>query len=65
MRADQADELVAGVDRHYKVSRALGASPLVAAGEDGPPDRPLRLVGTALYLVRLNGTSVSARILGN
>ena len=33
------------------VSR-LGASPLVAAGADGPDDRPLRLVGSALYLDR-------------
>jgi exodeoxyribonuclease V alpha subunit len=31
---------------------ALAASPLVAVGEDGPPDRPLRLVGSALYLDR-------------
>ena len=30
----------------------LAASPLVAAGEEGPVDRPLRLVGTALYLDR-------------
>ena len=30
----------------------LATSPLVAAGEDGPDDRPLRLVGTALYLDR-------------
>ncbi len=31
---------------------ALTASPLVAVGEDGPPDRPLRLLGSALYLDR-------------
>jgi exodeoxyribonuclease V alpha subunit len=30
----------------------IGASPLVAVGEDGPVQRPLRLVGTALYLDR-------------
>jgi exodeoxyribonuclease V alpha subunit len=30
----------------------LAASPLVAAGEDGAGDRPLRLVGTTLYLDR-------------
>jgi exodeoxyribonuclease V alpha subunit len=32
--------------------RRLAASPLVAVGEDGPADRPLRLTGTALYLDR-------------
>ena len=31
---------------------ALGASPLVAVGEDDAAGRPLRLVGTALYLDR-------------
>ena len=31
---------------------SLAASPLVAAGEDGGDDRPLRLVGTTLYLDR-------------
>jgi len=31
---------------------ALAASPLVAVGADGPDDRPLRLVGQALYLDR-------------
>ncbi|MBI2703682.1 MAG: exodeoxyribonuclease V subunit alpha [Actinobacteria bacterium] len=31
---------------------AVGASPLVAVGEDAPPDRPLRLVGSRLYLDR-------------
>jgi exodeoxyribonuclease V alpha subunit len=31
---------------------ALASSPLVAAGEDGGEDRPLRLVGTMLYLDR-------------
>ncbi|HVM15553.1 MAG TPA: exodeoxyribonuclease V subunit alpha [Egibacteraceae bacterium] len=31
---------------------ALTASPLVALGADGPADRPLRLVGTRLYLDR-------------
>ena len=31
---------------------ALAASPLVVVGEDGPPDRPLRLLGSALYLDR-------------
>lgn len=31
---------------------ALAASPLVAVGEDGPPDRPLRLLDSALYLDR-------------
>ncbi len=31
---------------------ALAASPLVASGIDGPPDRPLRLAGTRLYLDR-------------
>ena len=30
----------------------LSASPLVSVGPDGPVDRPLRLVGTALYLDR-------------
>jgi exodeoxyribonuclease V alpha subunit len=30
----------------------LTRSPLVALGEDGPDDRPLRLVGTGLYLDR-------------
>jgi exodeoxyribonuclease V alpha subunit len=30
----------------------LASSPLVAAGEDGGDDRPLRLVGTTLYLDR-------------
>ncbi|HET6809936.1 MAG TPA: exodeoxyribonuclease V subunit alpha [Acidimicrobiales bacterium] len=30
----------------------VAASPLVSAGPDGPDDRPLRLVGTALYLAR-------------
>ena len=30
----------------------LAASPLVSVGPDGPVDRPLRLVGTALYLDR-------------
>ena len=30
----------------------LASSPLVAAGEDGGEDRPLRLVGTTLYLDR-------------
>ena len=30
----------------------LASSPLVAAGEDGEEDRPLRLVGTTLYLDR-------------
>ena len=30
----------------------LASSPLVAVGEDGPQDRPLRLVGTDLYLDR-------------
>lgn len=30
----------------------LAVSPLVAAGTDGPTDRPLRLVGTRLYLDR-------------
>ena len=30
----------------------LVASPLVAVGEEGPDDRPLRLIGTALYLDR-------------
>ncbi|HZT64693.1 MAG TPA: exodeoxyribonuclease V subunit alpha [Acidimicrobiales bacterium] len=30
----------------------LAASPLVSVGEDGPDDRPLRLVGTTLYLDR-------------
>jgi exodeoxyribonuclease V alpha subunit len=32
--------------------RRLAASPLVAVGEDGPDDRPLRLIGAALYLDR-------------
>ena len=31
---------------------AVAASPLVSAGEDGPDDRPLRLVGSWLYLDR-------------
>ena len=31
---------------------AVAASPLVAAGEDGPDDRPLRLIGSWLYLDR-------------
>lgn len=31
---------------------ALAASPLVAVGSDGAPDRPLRLVGDRLYLQR-------------
>ena len=31
---------------------ALSASPLVAVGDDGPADRPLRLDGTRLYLDR-------------
>jgi exodeoxyribonuclease V alpha subunit len=31
---------------------AVARSPLVAVGEDGGPDRPLRLVGSALYLDR-------------
>lgn len=31
---------------------ALSASGLVAVGPDGPPDRPLRLIGSALYLDR-------------
>ncbi|HVW31944.1 MAG TPA: exodeoxyribonuclease V subunit alpha [Acidimicrobiia bacterium] len=31
---------------------AVGASPLVAGGEDGPADRPLRLIGSWLYLDR-------------
>ncbi|MEP7091258.1 MAG: exodeoxyribonuclease V subunit alpha [Nocardioidaceae bacterium] len=31
---------------------ALAASPLVAVGSDGDPDRPLRLVGSTLYLDR-------------
>jgi exodeoxyribonuclease V alpha subunit len=31
---------------------AVAASPLVVAGEDGPGDRPLRLVGSWLYLDR-------------
>jgi exodeoxyribonuclease V alpha subunit len=30
----------------------LAASPLVAVGDDGPGDRPLRLIGTLLYLDR-------------
>jgi exodeoxyribonuclease V alpha subunit len=30
----------------------LAVSPLVAVGEDGPRDRPLRLIGAALYLDR-------------
>ena len=30
----------------------LAASPLVAVGDDGPADRPLRLIGTRLYLDR-------------
>jgi exodeoxyribonuclease V alpha subunit len=30
----------------------VAASPLVAAGEDGDPDRPLRLLGSRLYLDR-------------
>ena len=30
----------------------VAASPLVSAGRDGPDDRPLRLVGTTLYLDR-------------
>lgn len=30
----------------------LEVSPLVAVGPDGPPDRPLRLIGSALYLDR-------------
>jgi exodeoxyribonuclease V alpha subunit len=30
----------------------LGCSPLVSVGEDGPGDRPLRLVGSSLYLDR-------------
>lgn len=30
----------------------VAANPLVAVGEDGPVDRPLRLVGTRLYLDR-------------
>ncbi|MGI8683766.1 MAG: exodeoxyribonuclease V subunit alpha [Acidimicrobiales bacterium] len=33
-------------------AQRLGASPLVASGDDGPVDRPLRLVGTLLYLDR-------------
>jgi len=31
---------------------AVGTSPLVAVGPEGPSDRPLRLVGTRLYLDR-------------
>jgi exodeoxyribonuclease V alpha subunit len=31
---------------------ALAASRLVSVGDSGPPDRPLRLLGTALYLDR-------------
>ncbi|MGH9054644.1 MAG: exodeoxyribonuclease V subunit alpha [Acidimicrobiales bacterium] len=31
---------------------ALARSPLVAVGEDGPVERPLRLIGTSLYLDR-------------
>ena len=34
------------------LDRALQASDLVAVGEDGGADRPLRLVGTSLYLDR-------------
>jgi len=30
----------------------LEASPLVSVGSDGPPDRPLRLIGSVLYLDR-------------
>jgi exodeoxyribonuclease V alpha subunit len=32
--------------------RGLASSPLVAVGEEGHPDRPLRLLGTRLYLDR-------------
>jgi exodeoxyribonuclease V alpha subunit len=31
---------------------SVSSSPLVAVGDDGPPDRPLRLDGTRLYLDR-------------
>ncbi|HMK96793.1 MAG TPA: exodeoxyribonuclease V subunit alpha [Acidimicrobiales bacterium] len=33
-------------------ARRLAESPVVSVGEDGPSDRPLRLVGTAVYLDR-------------
>ncbi len=38
-------------DAHHWAER-LAASPLVASGEEGRADRPLRLVGTLLYLDR-------------
>ncbi len=43
----------------------LARSPLVAVGEDGPADRPLRLIGTALYLDRFwrDERSVAADLL--
>ncbi len=55
MTADEDQELDLGSlpwpDPTDWVGR-LATSPLVTAGEDGPEDRPLRLVGTALYLDR-------------
>ena len=53
--ADEDDELDLGAlpwpDPDDWVAR-LANSRLVAVGEDGPADRPLRLIGTALYLDR-------------
>lgn len=53
--ADEDDDLDLDVlpwpDPHDWVG-LLATSPLVTAGEDGPDDRPLRLIGTALYLDR-------------
>ena len=47
---DLADAALAG--RPRTGSRGVAASPLVAAGERRRPDRPLRLVGSPLYLDR-------------
>jgi exodeoxyribonuclease V alpha subunit len=45
---------------------AVAANPMVAVGEDAPADRPLRLIGTALYLDRnwADERTVAAQLMG-